>query len=175
MLIWRTADTTPDNLRAVARNAEGETECLVRDDGLETLITCDHGRKPEGVEEVATRRVHNVGINGPDGGNWLFVVGIWTPAECGRELCAWYEEEHAPMLMQCADWKGVDLHESPCKSGRQFHVLHRLADRTALDSPHRAASRRTPWFNQLSTHTWFDAAFQRSLYRRTLLVQATSN
>ena len=173
MFIWRTAHTTRDMLRAIDRHAEGETECLVRDDGLEALITCDGGQKPEGVEEVVTQRVHNAGTNGPEGGPWLFLVGIWTPTECAPELCAWYEEEHAPLLMQCADWKGVDLRESPCKSGRQFHVLHRLSDRSALESPHRAASRRTPWFNQLAKQEWFDGPFQRSLYFRMQLGQAT--
>ncbi len=175
MLIWKTANTTPSTLRAISRHAEGDSECLVRDDGLEVIITCDRGQKPDGVEEVSTRRVHSVGSYGPEGGPWLFVVDIWTPAECGRELCAWYEDEHAPMLMQCADWKGVDLRESLCESGRQFHVLHRLADRSALDSPHRSASRRTPWFERLAKHTWFDGPFHRSLYRRALLAQASAD
>lgn len=170
MLIWTTMNPTMDTLRSISRHTEGDSECLVRDDGLEAIITCYRGHKPENVEELVTRRVFSVGHHGPEGGPWLFVVGIWVPTECGQELCSWYEEEHAPMLMQCVDWKGVDLRESSCESGRQFHVLHRLADSLALDSPHRAASRRTPWFDQLAKQRWFDGPFQRHLYRRTPLI-----
>lgn len=168
MLIWRTANTTTDALRAIGGHAEGDFECLIRDDGQEAIVTCDRGQKPDGVEEIATRRVYSIGTCGPEGGPWLFVVGIWTPPEWGQDLCAWYQEEHAPMLMECADWKGIDLRESACEGGRQFYVLHRLADRSALDSPQRAASRATPWFDRLAKHDWFDGAFKRSLYRRAL-------
>jgi hypothetical protein len=57
--------------------------------------------------------------------------------------------------------------EAPVASGCQFHALHQLADRSALSSPARAASRSTPWFNRFKAFDWFDEAFTRTLYRRT--------
>ncbi len=166
MLMWKTTRTSPEALGAVIRRAQGEVECLVGADGAAALVTCQRGSPPDGVEQIDSCRVYSAGDFGPDGGPWVFAVGIWTPQEWGPELCAWYQDEHAPMLMECRDWKGVDLREAPSRSGRQFHVLHRLADRSALDSPQRAASRRTPWFDRLARHSWFDGPFERILYRR---------
>ena len=60
--------------------------------------------------------------------------------------------------------------ETSTKRGCQFYVLHRLADRAALDSQQRKRSRATPWFRRLSKHKWFDGAFERVLYYRSNLL-----
>jgi hypothetical protein len=60
--------------------------------------------------------------------------------------------------------------EAPADEGCQFHVLHRLADRSALDSPQRRQSRETPWFRRLKENTWFDEPFERVLCCRTSLL-----
>ena len=166
MLIWKTKQTSPKALWEVTQCAEGEVECLVHVAGLGAMVTCSRGVAPDSVEQITSHRVFSAGSFGPQGGPWIFVVSIWAPREWGSELCAWYQDEHTPMLLQCTNWKGVDLRETPTELGRQFHVLHRLADPLALESPQRASSRRTPWFDRLAENSWFDGPFTRDLYRR---------
>ena len=48
------------------------------------------------------------------------------------------------MLLECRDWSGFQFMETSTKRGCQFHVLHRLADRAALDSATTQALTRDP-------------------------------
>lgn len=168
MLIWRTEHTSTPELQALLGHATGNTECLIRDDGCEAIVISEDGTPSEHITQISSNRVYSAGDCGPIAGPWIFLVGIWTPPEFGQELCDWYQNEHIPILMECKDWKGVDLRESQVASGRQFFVLHRLACKTALDSPERSASRCTDWFNSLAQNSWFDGPFERALYSRIL-------
>lgn len=109
------------------------------------------------------------GRHGPLAGEWLFCVGLWVPREHRDEFLSWYEQEHLPILLECAAWDGCRFVEAPNAAGCQFFALHQLADRAALASPERARSRATRWFTRLKQFAWFDEPFSRVLYRRVAL------
>jgi hypothetical protein len=104
------------------------------------------------------------GKAGPNGGNYLFMVGIWTPAAARAEFLDWYRNEHLPILLECVTWNGCRFVERQVSDGHQFYALHQLADRSALESEQRRRSRATPWFMRLKQHAWFDEQFTRQLY-----------
>jgi len=170
MLLWQTSATSAEDIAALAAHAKGVAECLLRVDNTGSVILCEQGRASKGVIEKRLTRLFSGGQFGPEAGPWLFLVGIWTPTDWNEEFRAWYQCEHAPMLLECAEWSGFQLMEANAKRGKQFYALHRLADRSALDSAQRKRSRATPWFKRLSKNRWFDAAFERVLcYRSSLL------
>jgi len=164
VLFWETHAVTPKALAALAARASG-AECLVREDKTGSLIVCEQGDPPEGVNEKRVTPLFSGGRTGPDAGAWIFYVGLWTPKEWRSEFCAWYRCEHAEILLECPDWEGFQFLEGPSEKGCQF-VLHRLAERGALDSEWRRLSRSTSWFKRLAKNKWFDKPFERVLYRR---------
>lgn len=99
-------------------------------------------------------------------GPYLFRVGIWTPAEFHDELVKWYEVDHFPILLECAEWHGGRLVEEQVADGCQFYALHNLASPAALESNARRRSRATEWFQRLARNEWFDKKFVRALYHR---------
>jgi len=106
------------------------------------------------------------GSVGAAGGEHLFKVGLWVPADARTEFLDWYESEHLPILLECPDWTGCRFVEKPVKDGHQFYALHQLQDVGALESKERKRSRETPWFMRLKQNPWFDGAFTRQLYKR---------
>jgi hypothetical protein len=170
MLIWETPAVARKAVDALATRTMGAAECLRRIDRKGSLILCEQGSAPKGVVERRATRLFSSGRVGPDAGPWIFAVGIWTPEDWREELCAWYQCEHGPLLLECADWQGFQFLETSAEAGCQFCVLHRLADRSALDSPQRKHSRATPWFRRLSKNKWFDGAFERVLAERLSLL-----
>jgi len=165
VLFWETHAVTPKALAALAARASG-AECLVREDKTGSLIVCEQGDTPEGVNEKRVTPLFSGGRTGPDAGAWIFYVGLWTPKEWRSEFCAWYRCEHAEILLECPDWEGFQFLEGPSEKGCQFYVLHHLAERGALDSEWRRLSRSTSWFKRLAKNKWFDKPFERVLYRR---------
>lgn len=165
MLFWQTPSTNAKALRSLAASGV-QAECLVRDDKRGALIVCEKGRPPEGVAEKQVTQLFSGGRAGPDAGVWVFFVGLWTPKDWRSEFCAWYKCEHGPILLECPEWEGFRFFEGHTDRGSQFYVLHRLADRRALDSEWRKLSRSTPWFKRLARNKWFDKPFERVLYRR---------
>jgi hypothetical protein len=170
MLLWETPVGDQKKLEALAARATGAAECLRRDDKKGGLILCEQGSAPKGVVERRATRLFGGGRSGPEAGPWVFCVGIWTPEDWREELCAWYQCEHGPMLLECPEWQGFQLLEASADEGCQFYALHRLSERTALDSEQRKRSRATPWFRRLARNRWFDGAFERALCRRLSLV-----
>ena len=170
MLLWHTSARKVEDVEALATRVKGPAECLVRDDKKGGVILCEQGKAPKGVAEIRLMPLLSEGRFGPEAGPWMFIVGIWTPADYREEFLAWYQCEHGPMLLECREWSGFQLMESSTDNGCQFHVLHRLADRAALDSEQRKRSRATPWFKRLSKNKWFDQAFERALYCRSSLL-----
>lgn len=170
MLLWQTTAIKPEDVEALAAHARGAAECLIRDDKKGSFILCDRGKAPKGVIEKRLMPLFAAGRFGPEAGPWIFAVGLWMPKDWREEFCAWYQYEHGPMLLECREWKGFQFFEMPTKRGCQFYVLHRLANRSALDSPQRKRSRATPWFLRLSKNKWFDGAFERVLCRRSTLL-----
>ena len=170
MLMWQTSAIKAEKVEALASGARGAAECLLRVDKKGGVILCEQGKAPKAVSETRLTPLLSAGRVGPEAGPWIFLVGIWTPADWREELCALYQCEHGPILLECREWSGFQLMEASAEKGCQFYVLHRLADRSALNSRQRERSRATPWFKRLSKHKWFDAAFERVLcYRSSLL------
>jgi hypothetical protein len=169
MLIWQTSSVQPEQLQPLVAKVTGPAECLLRDDKKGSLILCERGSVPEGVQEMRGTTLFTGGSYGPEAGSWVFLVGVWTPEDWREEFCAWYKCEHGPILLECPEWQGFRFVQVPSTSGCQFYVLHRLSDRAALDSEHRKRSRRTPWFKRLATNEWFDEPFERVLSRRVTL------
>ena len=170
MLMWQTSANNSEGVETLGARAKGAAECLLRVDKAGGVVLCERGKAPKGVVETRLRPVLVAGRIGPDSGPWVFIVGIWTPEDWREELCAWYQCEHGPILLECVEWSGFQLMQAPARKGCQFYVLHRLADRSALNSRQRKQSRATPWFRRLSKNKWFDAPFERVLcYRSNLL------
>jgi hypothetical protein len=165
MLIWESPSVEREAIEALAAHAQGVAECLVRDDGTGSAILCERGEVPPGVREKRLEHVFSMGRSGPDAGPWIFAVGIRMPADFRDDLCAWYQHEHGPILLECPEWQGFQCFEMRVPHGAQLYVLHRLAARTALESEARKRSRDTSWFHRLSRHEWFDGPFERVLLR----------
>lgn len=166
MLLWETPSVSRKALAALAARATGAAECLVREDKAGSFILCQGGEAPDGVLERRLTPLSSGGRFGPDAGSWVFRVGIWTPEDWRTEFCAWYQIDHAPILLECPVWDGYQLFETAAAQGCQFYVLHHLSDRAALDSEERRRSRATPWFKRLARNEWFDGPFERVLSRR---------
>lgn len=165
MLFWETPASGTRALRALAARAT-RAECLVRDDRRGGLVVCEKGEPSDGVVEKQVTNLFSDGRAGPDAGGWVFFVGVWTPKDWRSEFYAWYKCEHGPILLECPEWKGFRFFEGHAERGCQFYVLHRLSDRSALDSEWRKLSRSTPWFKRLAKNKWFDKPFERVLYRQ---------
>jgi len=165
--LWETESSEALSSLAPAPTSESRVESYVRDDGPGGLAL-------SGTEQAArhwrtAKRLGTLftgGRFGADGGSLLFKVGIWTPAAFRDELLEWYRQEHLPILLECPVWDGCRFVEEEVGAGCQFHALHQLSHRDALESNERARSRSGPWFSTLKRHDWFDEPFTRVLYRR---------
>ena len=166
MLIREYPSADPAELRRIAADNPQGSELFVRDDGQGSIIISDSGTPSGQPSEKAVTVLFAGGHHGSEGGDWLFLVGLWTPVDFRDEFLAWYKIEHLPILLENAQWDGCRFVEQKANDGCQFHAMHQLSDRAALDSAERKRSRATPWFRRLAQHDWFDGAFTRTLYRR---------
>lgn len=148
------------------RNPGAEYFARVDGDGAVELIDGDEAPASAGPGAMQATTLFTGGDFGDRGGPWLFMVGLWTPEDFREEFIAWYKNEHLPILLECREWDGCRFVETKTANGCQFHSLHQLSDRAALDSEQRKRSRATPWFKRLSKNDWFDGAFTRTLYKR---------
>lgn len=166
-MILGTSAQGPEAAVALARKHGTSCELFVQPDSGEHVAVLAIGRAEDSAWSFTpVQPLFAGGRVGDAGGPWLFRVGLWTPHEQREEFLAWYEQEHLPMLLECASWDGCRFIEAPDAEGCQFFALHQLADRAALDSAERARSRSTPWFRKLKHYDWFDEPFTRTLYRR---------
>lgn len=161
MLIRRLRAPAADRVEH-APGASVERYIEVDDDGGLEIVPGADAQEPG----ERAKLLFSSGRFGPAGGDWLFHVGLWTPAEFRDEFLAWYSIEHLPILLECPSWDGCRFVEQPVEDGCQFYALHQLADRKALESEQRSVSRSTAWFQRLKAYDWFDEAFVRTLYRR---------
>lgn len=90
----------------------------------------------------------------------LYAVFFSVPDERADEFNAWYDQEHTPMLLGCADWLCCRrFFVSDADPQPWTHLaLHYLADMRAFDAPERAASRETEWRRRLADEPWFNAS-----------------
>jgi hypothetical protein len=91
--------------------------------------------------------------------NAPLVYAVWfeVPETSLADFDDWYDLDHVPLLMGCKDWLMVRrfrvVDGEPTRANRL--ALHYLADRSALDSPERAAARQTPWRDRMAALPWF--------------------
>lgn len=168
MLIWERSLADAAELRRIAAGVADDSELFVRDGGGGSVILSAAGSAHRVPAEAKQATVLFTGGKwGPDAGDWLFLVGLWTPTDYRNEFLAWYKIEHMPILLECPIWDGCRfVEQQQVAGGCQFFALHQLADKAALDSAERKGSRATPWFQRLSRNDWFDGKFTRTLYRR---------
>lgn len=87
----------------------------------------------------------------------LYAVSFTVPKDGMTEFDAWNEEEHVPLLMRCGDWLQVRRFEVISGEPGTYTrlTLHYLRDKSALESPERAAARNTDWRKRLAERSWF--------------------
>jgi len=166
MLIRQHASGDPAEIRNPGASTSRPGELFVAAEGDGAVELFEDGSTPAQPGDLPATMLFTGGRCGDAGGDWLFMVGLWTPEDFREEFVAWYKIEHMPILLECPQWDGCRFVETPAATGRQFYSLHQMSERSALDSNERKRSRATPWFRRLSVHPWFDGAFTRTLYRR---------
>ncbi|MBF2714093.1 hypothetical protein GOZ80_18400 [Agrobacterium vitis] len=92
---------------------------------------------------------------------FLYAVFFSVPADSEADFNAWYDAEHVPMLLGCAEWLGCRRYRIVSGAPENFtHIaLHHLKDLSALDSPERARARRTEWRDRLASNDWFKGSY----------------
>lgn len=138
---YRTIKTAPsETTRWMLKNVSGFTRYL----GEETY--CKMG---QGADETA--------IDAPV----LYSVWFNVPPDRAADFDAWYEQDHVPLLLGCADWRMVRRFR--ITDGEPEHwthlALHYLNDVKALESPERAQARKTPWRDRLAAEPWFKGKY----------------
>lgn len=108
----------------------------------------EQARPPAGVDDV---------LDAP----YLYAVFFKVPADRRAEFEDWYEHDHIPVLLECADWLAARrLRIADGEPADWTHLtLHYLADLRALDSAERARARTTPWRMRLAQEHWFNGAY----------------
>ena len=166
MLVRDHPDADAVALRRLAATADSRDEWFVREEGRGGLQLTLDGAPGGNAGERMLQVLFSGGEFGSSAGQWLFFVGLWTPADYRDEFLAWYRFEHLPILLEHSAWSGCRFTEQKVERGCQFFALHQMRDRAALESTQRKLSRATPWFRRLAEQTWFDGAFTRSLFGR---------
>jgi len=87
---------------------------------------------------------------------------IWydVPAAEAAEFEDWFSREHAPILLREPAWlrcRRVRVSETTGGSTVTHLVVHELADKSALASPHMEAARATPARADMAARPWFAA------------------
>ncbi|WP_286929960.1 MULTISPECIES: hypothetical protein [Aeromicrobium] len=143
------------------------------------LRLSEHGDDPVGP--VADRMVVGsvVGDDRQPGDAVAGLVSlIWydVPADEASAFEDWFSQEHAPILLGEPAWlrcRRVRVAEDTAGSSVTHLVVHELADRSALSSPHVEAARATPARADMAARPWF-AANVMELFERETPAGATS-
>ncbi len=98
----------------------------------------------------------------PDDAPLLYAVWFDVPPDRMADFDAWYDEDHAPLLMQAPAWLGIRRFDVSVSDPVPYNrlALHYLADRAALDGPERAQARATPWRAKLAAEPWFKGSYK---------------
>lgn len=166
MQIWEYPTADAAELRGIGANCPPGSELFLHDQGKGSVVLCESGTSPGQPMEKVVNVLFTGGHHGKDGGDWLFLVGLWTPADFRNEFLAWYKIEHMPILLENPLWDGCRFVEQKVPEGCHFYAMHQMSDKVALDSAERKHSRATPWFRRLARQSWFDGGFKRNLYYR---------
>jgi len=111
--------------------------------------------------EISDQRRDDVGDEPSLDAPVLYAVFFSVPDDQADDFNRWYEEEHIPMLLKCADWLRVrrfEIYEGEPQPWSHL-ALHYLADMSAFDSAERAAARTTEWYKRLAEEPWFQAGY----------------
>jgi hypothetical protein len=166
MFLSECAKSEIDDLTILMRREGATSVEMFTAEGTDDALMIVHGtREIDHSSIVRIKLLFSSGKVGPNGGHYLFRVGIWVPAAARAEFLDWYRNEHLPILLECPTWNGCRFVESTVSEAHQFYALHHLEDPCALESEQRRRSRATPWFMRLKQHAWFDEKFTRQLYR----------
>jgi hypothetical protein len=110
-----------------------------------------------GEEMGSWEKPGGLGIDAPI----LYAVFFDVPAERADEFNRWYEDDHIPTLMKCADW--LMVRRFGIVDGEPGHfshlALHYLASANALKSPERDEARASPWRAKLAAEPWFKGQY----------------
>jgi hypothetical protein len=84
-----------------------------------------------------------------------------VPVDRHHEFDRWYEEEHAPMVLQCPYWVMTRRFRIGPSVGMAWThaALHYLTDFRALESPERDQARATPWRDRLAAEGWLNGEY----------------
>jgi hypothetical protein len=86
----------------------------------------------------------------------LFLVTSCVPPSEADEFDAWYDGEHAPLLLRIPGWRTVERYRVDRSTDEVTHVaLHYIDDPALLEHPERAAAGRTGWTLRLARRPWF--------------------
>ena len=91
----------------------------------------------------------------------LYAVWFNVPADRCAAFDEWYEEDHAPALMQSPDWLMIRRFAVSDGTPHPYTrlALHYLADVAAMTSPARELARATPWRGRIDAEPWFKVAY----------------
>jgi hypothetical protein len=91
------------------------------------------------------------------------IHAVWfeVPESDRPEFNDWYEREHIPILMKCADWLMVRRYDVRNGEPERFTnlSLHYLQREEALSSPERQEARATEWRARLAERDWFKGQY----------------
>jgi hypothetical protein len=159
------------DLESLDAVATPEYQQLKADPGAETKYFLSH---VSGFTRFTTTQIFDQGQ--PDvHGEWLSVVAFAVPDEEVTEFDIWYEQEHAPMLLEADDWLRVHRYRVVDGDGGPWthFALHELASDTVMSSPERARARQGPLRDALASRPWFSRS-GRWLYQRVAAHTAQS-
>lgn len=100
-------------------------------------------------------------------GPFLSVVAFAVPDGTNDTFADWYENEHAPLLLEAPDWLRVHRYRVVDGQGGPWthFALHELRSLEVMQSPERARARRGPKRDLLAGQSWFTDS-GRWTYRR---------
>src|SRR5437867_4361601 len=89
MLIREYPAADAAELRRIENACPKGTELFLRDDGNGSVVVTESEMPAAHPAEKAVTVLFNCGQYGRDGGDWLFLVGLWTPGNFRDEFLAW--------------------------------------------------------------------------------------
>ena len=118
-----------------------------------------------GFTRFTCQQIHDTGDAGEH--SFLAVVAFPVPEEDEARFDDWYDNEHAPMLLEAEDWLRVRRYKVLSGDGGPWthFALHELASREVMDSDERQAARQGPKRDALAGRDWFPRS-GRWLYER---------
>ncbi|RAI44872.1 hypothetical protein CH341_06890 [Rhodoplanes roseus] len=87
----------------------------------------------------------------------LYAVFFSVPQDRCAAFDAWYDQDHAPLLLSDERWLGIRRFDVVDGAPQSFNrlALHYLADRAVMESDARRKARETPWRARLAAEPWF--------------------